>query len=59
MVPERALDLERKSDRKSLWGLAEYYASVDEVDLVLEISWANECVTLIVHVVRCHWGCLL
>ena len=51
--------LERKSDPSSFGDLPEVEASVDVIDLVLEISWANECVALAVQVVSRHRGHLL
>ena len=47
--------LEKKSDLSS-FGDLRYYTSVDEVDLVLEISWANDCAALDVQVVSSHCG---
>ena len=55
MVPKQTLNL---SGSRSLWGLAECYASVDEVDLVLETGWTNDCVALAMQVISCHCGCL-
>ena len=53
--------LKRKSSLSPLGpcGLARGYASVDAIDLVLEVGWANECMALAVQVVSCHCGRLL
>ena len=55
MVPERALDL-RGSRTRVPSGTCRVLASVDGFDLVLEVSWANECVALVVQAVSRHRG---
>ena len=57
MVPKWALDLRRSRTQVPL-RLVKCSASVDAIDLVLEIGWVNECVALAVQVVNCHRGCL-
>ena len=50
--------LERKSNPNPFGDLPSIRISnsIEEVDLVLEISWANECVALAVQVVSLHRG---
>ena len=47
---------ERKSDPSPFGDLPSVRPSVDGFDLVLETSWANECVALAVQVVSRHRG---
>ena len=56
MVPERALDLRGSWTQVPFGDLPNIRLVSMRFDLVLEISWANECVALAVQVVSRHRG---